>query len=367
MIKKVIFFALDDTFDFDQIGGTDSYMRRLSKLLIGLGLEVVWVFYGAHKYSKVSHEDVNVIKFEYFKDAVEYSISNSGSFLVTCFIKPIDRFRMIKHRLALRKNQIKLISLSFFYPDTFIKKVLRKIELKLVKYDDVICVSKRLYSFNEDIIDTVHYLPPIIPDAYFNIGLSKLSNKKNENKQVNALFLGRLDPRKGINEVIAILENDILSKQIHWTVSGIYIPEDKGNIEALNRLKNFDNVAFNEENRIAYSDKVENRVLDFFLNNDIFIQPYRTLASTVDLPLLILEAQAAGCITFTTLPEVLSDYLYGKSEAIEHDFISQCTDKLNALIKNSMHYSLAEKDLASLRLEYSEQSTEKRLKDIFIV
>ena len=84
---------------------------------------------------------------------------------------------------------MKLISLSFFYPDTFIKKILRKIELKLVKYDKVICVSKRLYSFNEDIVDTAHYLPPIIPDAYFNIGFSKLSNQKNEDKQVNALFL----------------------------------------------------------------------------------------------------------------------------------------------------------------------------------
>mgnify|MGYP001586584032 CR=1 FL=1 len=363
MFKKVIFFALNDTFDFDQIGGTDSYMRRLSRLLIGLGLEVVWVFYGSEKYSKVSCEGVSVVKFESFQDALKYTISGGDSYLVACFLKPLDRFRMIKYRTVFRKHRIKLLSLSFFFPDTFVKKLLRMLELKLVKYDDVLCVSKRLYRFNKGIIDNSHYLPPIIPDSYFNVGFLKLSNKDKE-KVVKALFLGRLDPRKGINEVISVIESDTLTKQIRWTVSGIYIPEDPGNIAALNRLKACDNVTFNQENRGAFSENVENRVLNFFLNNDIFIQPYRTLASTVDLPLLLLEAQAAGCTTLTTLPEVLNNYLYDKSEAIGGDFVTQCINRLNGMTANPMAFCLDEDGLVSLQLEYSEKSIEKRLREI---
>lgn len=366
MFKKVIFFALNDTFDFDQIGGTDSYMRRLSRLLIRLGREVVWVFYGAEKYSKISNEGVSVIKFESLDDALKYTISDGDSYFVACFLKPLDRFRAIKYRAAFRKNHIKVLSLSFFFPDTFVKKFIRKLELKFVKYDAVLCVSKRLYRFNKCVIDNSYYLPPIIPDSYFNVGFSKLSNKEKE-KVVNVLFLGRLDPRKGINEVIAIIESNILKKQICWTVSGIYIPEDQGNIAALNRLKTCDNVTFNQECRGAYSKNVENRVLNFFSNNDIFIQPYRTLASTVDLPLLLLEAQAAGCTTLTTLPEVLNDYLYNKSEAIEGDFVTQCIKRLNCIAADPMAYRLGESGLVSLQLEYSERAIEKRLREILNV
>ena len=40
-----------------------------------------------------------------------------------------------------------------------------------------------------------------------------------------------------------------------------------------------------------------------------FLQPYNDLLSTVDLPLLILEAQACGCIVLTTLPKELDSYI----------------------------------------------------------
>jgi hypothetical protein len=102
-------------------------------------------------------------------------------------------------------------------------------------------------------------------------------------------------------------------------------------------------------------------------NNDIFIQPYRTLASTVDLPLLLLEAQAAGCTTLTTLPKVLNDYLYDKSEAIEGDFVEQSICRLNNIMSNSLSCCMTNEGLTSLQAEYSEKAIEDRLKEILNV
>ena len=368
MQKKISFLALNATFDFDQIGGTDSYMRRLTSMILELGIEVEWVFYGAKNYSRDSCQGVKIIKYGLFNDALKYIESTDTNYLISCFLKPIDRFKLLKYRLPFKKNNFKLFSLSFFYPETVLKKTLRKIELCLVQYNGVLCVSKRLYDFNAGISHNVHYLPPIIPKSYFEIGYDKASNSAvTENSNLRALFLGRLDPRKGINEVISVIESVELTKNIEWSVSGIYIPEDDGNVAALQRLKSCQSVKFHEESRSSYSLKVESRVLSYFTHNDVFLQPYRSLASTVDLPLLLLEAQAAGCIVLTTLPEILNDYLYDKSEAIADKFVEKSVCLLNQYTSISTNYCITNEALQELELEYSEDAIENRLKGILNV
>lgn len=368
MFKKVIFLALVDTFDFDQIGGTDSYMRRLTNSMLALGVKVEWVFYDSKIYRSEIINDVDVIKFVQFNDALKYIETADVDCMISCFLKPIDRFRLLKYRLPFKMIGFKLFSLSFFYPDTLLKRMLRKIELKTVRYDSVLCVSKRLYDFNFNVSNKSHYLPPIIPKDYFKIGYEKIiKSTRHEINSLQVLFLGRLDPRKGINEVISIIESEDLSENIKWTVSGIYIPEDEGNVAALQRLQSFECVNFNEEKRSAYSSKVEERVLSYFANNDIFIQPYRTLASTVDLPLLILEAQASGCITITTLPEILSDYLYDKSIAIGDEFLKQSVSLLNHYVSSSIDCSLTNISLQALESEYGEEAVKDKIRKIFNV
>ena len=44
---KIGFIALNETFDFNQIGGTDSYMRRLSISLVEKGHKIDWLFYNS--------------------------------------------------------------------------------------------------------------------------------------------------------------------------------------------------------------------------------------------------------------------------------------------------------------------------------
>ena len=57
---------------------------------------------------------------------------------------------------------------------------------------------------------------------------------------------------------------------LNWTISGILIEKDKGNIEALNRIESFSNVNFFKEERGQYTKDVDERVKKFFLDTDIY-------------------------------------------------------------------------------------------------
>lgn len=326
MPAKYVFFAFHKTFSWSQIGGTDSYMRRLSLALLETGASVEWVFYGSEKESAEVKGGVLINDFSSFSDAIVY-LELTNACIITCFLKPEDRFKFAFKRFFSQKFA-KVYSLSFFYPDTIFKKTVRILELIVARYAGVACVSERLLTFNSKFHKSVFYLPPIVPESYFNIGKKKLDRLKSCHRFNNILFLGRLDPRKGVNEVLDIIESGALGGRYRWRISGIYIESDAGNIEALKRIETLPDVEFFEEKRSEYSENVEQRVLSFFEQADWFLQPYKSLSSTVDLPLLLLEAQASGCVVLTTLPDRLSPYLTFPSVAVEGNFKIRAVDHL---------------------------------------
>mgnify|MGYP001191243073 CR=1 FL=1 len=351
---NIKFLSLSHTFDINQIGGTDSYMRRLSDALIDRGHKVEWIFYESNEDTKIQINNLEIKKYKYFRDALEDFCKDGNSVCIVCYLKPFDRFRLFKLRL---KVDLNLYSLSWFYPDSLPKKFLRILETSFIKYKGIICVSKRLNAFHNKIGCKSYFLPPIIPDEFFEIGYEKLKRKeKHPSSRINALFLGRLDPRKGIFDVISLLDNKKMMNILNWTISGILIEKDKGNVEALNRIKSFSNINFFKEERGQYTKDVDERVKSFFLDADIFFQPYRSLSSTVDLPLLLLESQAAGCIVLTSLPDILNTYLYGSSKAIENDFTEGCINFFLDSNIVSQHLSQKKEDIDAIKNIYSERS-----------
>ena len=352
---KIKFLALSGTFGYDQIGGTDSYMRRLSHALISKNYEIEWVFYDCFDQGEDERCGIKIPFFGSFKDALDHCLKDQSHTLVACYLKPFDKLKLIKLRWT---PSIQLILLSFFYPDGVFKKIFRFIEAKLLKNNGIFCASKRLTDFYRKTNCKSVFLPPIVPKEYFEIGYDKVNKPTLNNPgQIRALFLGRLDPRKGISDVISLIGSPELANKVIWTVSGILIEKDPGNLEAYETLNKNDMVNFHKENRKEYSLDVESRVLSFFAKSDYFLQPYKSLSSTVDLPLLLLEAQAAGCIVITTLPQVLSLYMFGKSRAISGDFVTACCDHF---LQNS-EFSICQSkdDLDKLKELYCEESVVK--------
>ena len=209
------------------------------------------------------------------------------------------------------------------------------------------------------------FLPPIIPEEYFEIGYAKAKKRiSNNTEKIRALFLGRLDPRKGISDLISLINLSQLKDKIIWKVSGILIEKDFGNLEAYEALSNIDSVNFIKENRNEHSNDTESRVLSLFEKSDYFLQPYKSLSSTVDLPLLLLEAQASGCIVITTLPNILNEYLYGKSFAISKDFVNASSKLL--LEKSCVDYDSYQQveDLDKLKSLYCADSVIKNFRNL---
>ena len=199
-------------------------------------------------------------------------------------------------------------------------------ELTFNKYNGVnFVVSERQRNlFNYFKINTVIINPPV-DNSYFNI-----SKQKNNNK-INLTFLGRIDPRKGINEVISVFEKIKDCELFELNIHGIHIDEDLESKRIHNMLINQNKINYHEVDREKFSNKIDSKVIDILKNTDVFIQPYKNLDSTVDSPLLLVEALACNCIVLSTkIPPVTK--ICGHNEfIIDHE---EFVDKSVSLLLN---------------------------------
>lgn len=364
---KIGFIALNETFDFNQIGGTDSYMRRLSISLVEKGHKIDWLFYNSEINSIENKKGISIIRYKKFSDLKNYILNIKYEKLIICYIMPTERIRIFFIKLLNRRLQF--YNLIFFYPDTLLKKLIRLIEIKFNQYKGVITVSKRSFKFYNNFCKNTILIYPIIPNKYFEIGRERIANKlvKVKEKKLPVIFIGRLDPKKGINTVLKLIHDKDLKEIIDWTISGIIIDTDEGNIDARNKLKKIKDINFIFNKRSKYSIQIEKKVCELLKKNIIFIQPYENLLTTVDLPLLILEAQAAGCILLTTLPEILNSYLIGDSKAFSNNFEknaktfiknynNQKNKKLNLKKFNEFQFNFSDITITNKFINYLEKN-----------
>lgn len=307
-------FVVDiNKFSVDRIGGTDSYLRRLIYVLRRNNHSVKLIRYDKKKKIKNLKNENSIDTFYTFEELYNY-INSLDSNVFICYLNVFDRFRFLINRLFFSsKKNVNLI--LFFYPNSFLKKLIRFLEIFLSDYENVICVSERILKFVKIFKKNAYLIPPIVPEYYTDIGLEKVKNMEIYKKKSlkNALFLGRIDPKKGINEVIKLVKK---SDYLKWTISGIFINSDQPQ-DIIKKLYDLTDVELIIEDRNKFSDEIELKVSNYMKKNDFFFQPYRNLETTLDLPLLILEAQACGCIVLTTLPNQLNSYLKKPSFAFK--------------------------------------------------
>lgn len=56
----------------------------------------------------------------------------------------------------------------------------------------------------------------------------------------------------------------------------------------------------------SYDDSVENEIAGFLANLDFLLLPYRTLETTIDVPLALVEGIVSGCVVITSdMPEII--------------------------------------------------------------
>jgi glycosyltransferase involved in cell wall biosynthesis len=320
-------------FEENQIGGTDSFMRRLTSALLEIdkNLIIEWIFYNSAEEKEVYHHDRFVLKyFKTFNELLNYINLRKPEHVICTWIKPKDRIKFA----VFRKNhpEIKFHNLVFFYPESPLKRFFKFLEFLLFPYNGkVFCVSNRQYKYLRRICKNVVYILPPVPREYF---LSP--EEKPVNEKIKVTFLGRIDPRKGIKEVIEIFRTLKGNPKFEFEIYGIHIPQDRDAFNIHNWLKSQNEIKYVELNRQAYSPEVEEMVKKILKTTDILIQPYKNLDSTVDTPLLLLEAMASLCIFLTTSVGDIQD-IYGiENFVIPPDQFIQKALKLLQVINYSL-------------------------------
>lgn len=332
---KIVFLALNNTFDFSQIGGTDSYMRRLINSVLEFcpRAKITCCFYGSDRCEQNDIKPrLESVRVHSFHDALQYLSALQPDNVIATYIHPRDRLTFAWFR-KLNKD-IRFHNIVFFYPQGRLKRYIKFLEYWFCPYNGkLFCVSNRQYDSLKAITDSVVYLPPIIPEDYFvDIG------DKEENQILQVTFLGRLDPHKGIKETIKLFDDLRCDKRFNCTIYGIHIRSDVESYRMHQWLNAQDKIKYIEVDRKSYSTDTEQMVKNVLRQTDIFVQPYATLDSTVDAPLLLLEAMASLCLVLSTAVGDVST-LYGNSSYVleREKFIAGANTLLKSLSLADLH------------------------------
>lgn len=302
--------------------------------MVQRGINVDYILYRDRENIEVS--PMPGIALRYFKSLEDALSAIGGKYehVVTIYLLPKDRLKYASFR---RKNK-KLTTFHFIYfswPDSLIKRKVYFYEAGLFPYNGkLFCISKRQYEYIKKWVENAIYILPPVPENYF-LG----PQEKPRNERIRITFLGRIDPGKGINEVIEIFKALKDDNRFECCIYGIHIPEHKESLKIHNWLKSQKDIKYVEVDRQKYSPAVEEFARNVLKETDIFIQPYQKLSSTIDTPLLLLEAMASLCAVITKPFGNISD-IYGESKFLIS--LENFVDATIQLLKNIKYQDLRE-------------------------
>lgn len=355
---KTAFFGLKQAFDYSQIGGVESFVRRIAVQMVQQGNAVDYILYGDKDNREIGPQPgLGLRYFKSFKDALD--ATKGYDHIVTTYLLPKDRLKYA----FFRKRNSKSTNFHFVYfswPDSLLKRKLYFAKPRLFPWNGkLFCISQRQYDYiGRWANNAIHILPPV-PESYFLKPEEKLLKDK-----IQITFMGRIDPGKGIKEVVEIfnlLKND---DRFNCSIYGIPLPEQKNCLKTHNWLKKQNKIEYIEVDRRKYSPSVEAFAGNVLKETDIFIQPYQRLSSTIDTPLLLLEAMASLCAVITKPVGNIPD-IYGKSDFIVNpdNFVQDAI----ALLKNISFDDLARERKRifkeNKKLDFSTQAVTKKFTD----
>ena len=133
------------------------------------------------------------------------------------------------------------------------------------------------------------------------------------------------------------------SKNFECAIYGVLIPTDPGVEEIAKRLRKHPYLRYVEVERDNYTPAIDEKVCTILKETDIFVQPYRTLESTVDTPLLLLEAMASLCAVMTR-PVGDVERIYGESPFLIRgdSFVDSAMELLEGLEPGKMREKVLE-------------------------
>ena len=182
------------------------------------------------------------------------------------------------------------------WPESYLSRNLKITRYTRLPYNGLsIVVSPRLnLAINKRRNNTLLLMPPVPSDYFIE------PDDKSVGDQIRVSFIGRIDFGKGIQATLDIFNMLSKNPDIDLSLYGTFWEKDQEAKRIHQQLLEQNLFKYIPVNFNSYSDEVEHLVRDALRDTDIFIQPYKKLSSTIDMPVLVLESMASLNALITT-------------------------------------------------------------------
>lgn len=357
---KIVFFGWVRMCDPVKIGGAESLTRRLTQTLADQGHNVAIIMYGAERYRELRENGNNITVRYYrsFHSALKCLSDLKYDFVFEMYINKRYYFQYLIFKWRM-KAYMRFSIIFMTAAENKIKQWLRN-KFRVMYCSPIFAVSPRVVKELRKKKIPAIWLPPPVPDYYFSIP----RNREIKNKLVIS-FIGRIDPNKGLKKVMEVfkgLQKAPESKGLFvFKISGYFNHNQKSSIVIHNELRKLRNIEYSAQSHTSckYSTAAEKQLRDFLSKTDILLLPYTNLKGTLDLPLLLLEGLAAGCVVISTdvgdMVEIIgSDALIAKSS-------EEMIEKIRNLSRSDIINNYSRKKVMSLFNRFSSTKVTEKL------
>lgn len=294
---KIVLVSSEGVWSVEGVGGSDSLNRRII-----LGFERL-----GDKVDKYFARDGLIGCFSFLYRIFFYR--RQGYYVIVYRLKPLLRMTSIVGLFGYKRSVVYLP----FEPKRF-KKITLLSYLLISKKR--IVVSENLQELIKKHLNVSTYLvEPPVPHDFIKAPLL-------DRKEFDVIFIGRVDPRKGFGIVLDLFES-LKDKDVKFGFYVVYDKGDSGVLELINRSREI-GANLNVIDIKAYSKELDENLMRWLDSAEYFVQPYKSIYSTVDSPLLLYEAASRGLNILTTdIPQTKNIGCDGRVQI--DDFVKKAT------------------------------------------
>ncbi|KPJ67045.1 MAG: hypothetical protein AMJ43_06190 [Coxiella sp. DG_40] len=361
--RGVVFFGIVESFDFWQIGGMESYLRRLAFELTKAGKDVNFVQYGSDSVAaEQAFPGITLYRYRFLDDALEHIAQQASIVLVSALYRK-DRLKFIKFRKA-NRDIITFYFVASYWGKSWIRRKCYFLESFIYPNNGgVLCMSPRLLKASDTERIKAKLLLPPVPEDYF----IKPEDKLLKNKIV-VTYMGRPVPSKGADDAVKVFAQLQGEPDIQTQLCGYCCKDDNESMFIHKFLMAQKNIKYIHEDNNRWSESTDAKLIRRLKETDILLLPYRSLRTTIDVPLLLLEGMAANCCIITKpigdIPEI-----YGQSSFIlpVNDFVPNAVALIKQVRQNPQILRKERHRIASqvMKLSFDTKSISKRLFSLF--
>lgn len=325
---SIAFFADGQGFrGYSGVGGSESYVRRLTSAALAQGARVEYVLFNIGDDITEVSPGLTVRRCPHLRAALKAMDRGGVSDVVTVLLNPFEELRYALFRWR-RSKCVRFHRILFGGAMTGVKKLMLSFAHRLKPYNGAtFALTERTTASLTGKRNCL--LRPPVPDGFYASPADKV-----QGGPLKVVFVGRLDPEKGINEVLELFNRLAGREDIDLTIYGYTWRGLRESEEIHERLQGQQRIRYIPASHEGYSAGREAAMGDIFRAADVVVLPYKRFDRTIDPPLILLEAMASLCIPLTrpvgAIPEVIPDEWLCDCD----NFIAWAEEKINYLVGN---------------------------------